>query len=145
METMPHRQHATDEPRAPQVYTARGRVDGEDWAGVADALNERMAALRLGQQELAQRSGVSVSTLRQLQHGAGRRVQNKTLAAISTALDWPADQLTAVLLAGRSTQTTAPAVDVDPILDGLRRLEERLDQVTERLAVIEGILRSLNR
>src|SRR5690348_10973934 len=69
-------------PAAPRVYTARGQVDGEDWAGVAHALNERMASLRVGQQELAQRSGVSVSTLRQLQHGASRRVQNRTLAAI---------------------------------------------------------------
>lgn len=119
---------------------------GRPVTAAEDALNERMAALRIGQQELAHRSGVSVSTLRQLQHGAGRRVQNKTLAAISTALDWPADQLTAVLLARRTPPHPAgPAVDVDPLLDGLRRLEERLDQLTERLAVIEDILRSLAR
>lgn len=141
---MPQRQPAAEGPRSSRVYTARGRVDGEDWAAVADTLNERMATLRIGQQELAQRSGVSVSTLRQLQHGAGRRVQNKTLAAISTALDWPTDQLTAVLLARRSPHVTAPAVDVDPLLDGLRRLEERLDQVIQRLGDVEAILRSLD-
>src|SRR3954468_18819655 len=84
--------------KAPPVYTARGQVEGEDWAAVATALNERMAARRVGQQELATLSGVSVSTLRQVQHGAGRRVQNKTLAAISRALDWPEGYLTDVLL-----------------------------------------------
>jgi hypothetical protein len=44
-----------------------------------------MAALRVGQQ-IAQRSGLSVSTLRLLQHGAEHRLQNRTLAALSTAL-----------------------------------------------------------
>src|SRR4051794_2084153 len=74
---------------SPRVYTARGPADGEDWAAVAVVVNERMAARRIGQQELAHLSGVSVSTLRQVQHGAGRRIQNKTLAAISRALGWP--------------------------------------------------------
>jgi DNA-binding Xre family transcriptional regulator len=142
---MSERQIPATGPQPPRVYTARGRVDGEDWAGVANALNERMATLRLGQQELAQRSGVSVSTLRQLQHGAGRRVQNKTLAAISTALEWPADHLTAVLLARRSEPPSTRVVDVDSILDGLRRIEECLARVTDRLNDLETLVRTLTR
>jgi len=127
----------------PRVYTARGRADGEDWDGVAAALNERMAALRVGQQELAGRSGVSVSTLRQLQHGASRRVQNKTLAAIATALDWPPDHLTAVLLRGRTT-VTQPLADGDPIgevVEGLARVEAQLIDLGQRLAAVEDLLR----
>src|SRR4051794_18610234 len=95
-------------PGQPRVYTARGQVDGEDWTSVSRALNDRMAARRIGQQELAQLSGVSVSTLRQLQHGAGRRVQNRTLAAICAALDWPEDHLLGVLV---STRPTVPTGD----------------------------------
>ena len=138
---MPERFPAAHSPAAPRVYTARGHVDGEDWAGVATALNERMAALRVGQQELAQRSGVSVSTLRQLQHGASRRVQNRTLAAISTALDWPEDHLTTVLRL--SQRTTVPTAEVpDSVVDGLCRIEAQLADFSNRLANIEALLRA---
>jgi len=132
---------STAGPAQPRVYTARGHADGEDWGGVAVALNERMAALRVGQQELAGRSGVSVSTLRQLQHGASRRVQNKTLTAIATALDWPPDHLTAVLLRGRPATSDA-APDGDPVAGGLARIEAQLTDVRERLAAVEALLRA---
>jgi DNA-binding Xre family transcriptional regulator len=129
----------------PGVYTARGQVAGEDWTAVAHALNQRMAALRIGQQELTERSGVSVSTVRQLQHGAGRRVQNRTLAAISTALDWPEDHLTGLLLAGRGTTSATTLDGADPVLDLLGIVVDRLDQVTARLDRIEGMLRPADR
>src|SRR5690348_14086878 len=98
------------EARERPVYTARGPVEGEDWGAVAAVVNERMAARRVGQQELAQLSGVSVSTLRQVQHGAGRRVQNKTLTAISRALGWPDDHLSVILL----NSSPGPRRTVDP-------------------------------
>lgn len=123
--------------RETRVYTARGPVEGEDWQAVAAALNERMAALRIGQQELAQRSGVSVSTLRQVQHGAGRRVQNKTLAAISRALDWPEDHLTGVLLrAGQHPAAGEPGGD-DRVMSALHAIEQRLREVSDRLGELE--------
>jgi hypothetical protein len=88
---------------------------------------------------------VSVSTLRQLQHGASRRVQNRTLAAISTALDWPEDHLTSVLLLGQST-TGAPTAEVtDAVVDGLRRIETQLADFGKRLASIEALLRATGR
>ncbi|MBI1758270.1 MAG: helix-turn-helix transcriptional regulator [Actinobacteria bacterium] len=132
--------------RPARVYTARGPVEGEDWQAVAAALNDRMAARRIGQQELAHLSGVSVSTLRQLQHGAGRRVQNKTLAAISRALAWPEGHLAAVLLtrrsapAGSTTGAERPAVD-EQVLTLLHQLERRMAEVGERLALIEHAIR----
>ena len=119
------------------VYTSRGQVDGEDWAAVAVALNERMAARRVGQQELATLSGVSVSTLRQVQHGAGRRVQNKTLAAISRALDWPEGYLTDVLVSDYCCEPVAPPPEDDPVLAALHRIEERLIEISKRLDTIE--------
>jgi DNA-binding Xre family transcriptional regulator len=140
---MPDRATTADSPPETRVYTARGPVDGEDWPAVAHALNARMATLRIGQQELAVRSGVSVSTLRQLQHGASRRVQNKTLTAISTALDWPADHLTGVLLHPHqpSTGTATP----QQALAVLARIEQRLDALDARLHGIEALLRGPGR
>ncbi|ONH22659.1 hypothetical protein BL253_35110 [Pseudofrankia asymbiotica] len=71
----------------------------ENWTAVAAALTVRMATMRISQQQLAAASGISVATIRVLQRGIGnRRVQDSTLVAISTALDWPAEHLLEVLL-----------------------------------------------
>ena len=124
--------------KSSRVYTARGPAEGEDWAAVAAALNERMAARRIGQQQLAELSGVSVSTLRLLQHGASRRVQNKTLAAIARALDWPEDHLIRVLLTGtQADQERSGEPASREILAALARIEDRLGQVLNRLTAVE--------
>ena len=120
------------------VYTSRGQVEGEDWPAVAAALNERMAARRVGQQELATLSGVSVSTLRQVQHGAGRRVQNKTLAAISRALDWPEGYLADVLLSGQGQEPPERLDTEETVLDALHRVEERLREMSGQLAAVHA-------
>ena len=127
------------EQEATSVYTSRGPSTGEDWAAVAAAVNDRMAARRVGQQELASLCGVSVSTLRQVQHGAGQRVQNKTLTAISRALDWPEDHLIDVLRAGRRPRPAQPARGEDQLAT-LARIENVLHEVTRRLDYIEGLL-----
>lgn len=123
------------------MYTARGPVEGEDWGAVAAVVNERMAARRVGQQELSALSGVSVSTLRQVQHGAGRRVQNKTLTAISRALGWPEDHLSAILLSSGTApahRSPSPAAAGDPeVAETMRRMEVRLEEISQRLAGIE--------
>ena len=127
------------------MYTARGPVEGEDWGAVAAVLNERMASRRVGQQELAQMSGVSVSTLRQVQHGAGRRVQNKTLAAISRALGWPEDHLSVILLGGGPVAPRSPDTGTGrdrETAETLRRVEVHLGEISERLALIERAVRS---
>jgi len=118
-------------------------VDGEDWAAVAVALNDQMARRRIGQQDLARVSGVSVSTLRELQHGAGRRVQNKTLTAIARALGWPDDHLIRVLLAGpRAGADEAREPTSGEILAVLVRVEDRLTEVLARLAAVEEAVTS---
>ena len=131
------------EARNRHVYTARGPVEGEDWGAVAAVVNERMASRRVGQQELAQLSGVSVSTLRQVQHGAGRRVQNKTLMAISRALGWPEDHLAGILLGGtHAPMRRMPTAEMGTgrereTVETLRRVEEHLADISQRLAAIE--------
>lgn len=130
-------------------------MEGEDWQAVADALNGRMAALRIGQQALATASGVSVATVRQLQHGAQRRrVQNSTLTAVAGALDWAPDHLIRVLLqdqdqdqdheqepdaAEQAPPGSGPAnVGTDrQILAVLLRIEQRLTDLAER--IVPGI------
>lgn len=121
------------------VYTSRGPRADEDWQAVAAALNGRMAACRIGQQELSQRCGVSVSTLRAIQHGArSRRVQNKTLAAISRALDWPEDHLTRVLLA--AGKPPSPAEDPGQVSVILARIDQRLREMNQPTSPSSGLL-----
>jgi len=133
-------ERGSDRQRPGTVYTARGQVDGEDWPAVAAALNERMAARRIGQQELATLSGVSVSTLRTLQHGASRRVQNKTLEAICRALEWPADHLTSILVTQQPVSRPAPADDGD-LRVILARIEGHVRSLADRVADIEKDVR----
>jgi transcriptional regulator with XRE-family HTH domain len=121
------------------VYTARGPADDENWTAVADALNERMRRRRVGQQRLAELSGVSVSTVRLVQSGEpGRRVQNKTLEALARALDWPDNHLIDLLLAETDAPTATPTVD-DPIMAGIERIERRLDGLARQLATVERL------
>ncbi len=127
-------------------------MEGEDWQAVADALNARMAALRIGQQALATASGVSVATIRQLQHGAQRRrVQNATLTAVASALDWPHDHLIRVLLQDQDQERDAaeqapPGSDPasagtdHQILAVLLRIEQRLTDLAER--IVPGVGRT---
>ncbi|WP_322756656.1 helix-turn-helix domain-containing protein [Frankia sp. Cas3] len=122
------------------VHTARGPRLDEDWSAVADAVNARMAHERIGQKALADVSGVSVATLRRIQHGAhGRRVQNTTLTAIARALDWPDDHLIRVLHAG-GTPTGVGQPAEREILAGIGRVEQQLAEVSRRLAAIEELV-----
>ena len=67
-------------------------------------------------------------------------MQNKTLAAISRALEWPQDHLTGVLLAGARPVPVVPAETADEVLTTLRRVEGHLRELAERLSGIETAL-----
>ncbi|MBL7498156.1 helix-turn-helix transcriptional regulator [Frankia sp. CNm7] len=111
-------------------HTAHGPADGEEWPAVADALNRRMAARRIGQQELADVSGVSVSTVRAIQRGAThRRVQNATLTALCRALDWPDDHLLRVLLAEPPADAPTTAELTAQILAAVLRIESHVEAI----------------
>ena len=71
----------------------------EDWSAVAKAITERMTALGLNQRELAERSQVALSIVREIAHDTVRRKRaGRTLEALSVALGWHPRHLAAVLL-----------------------------------------------
>jgi hypothetical protein len=102
----------------------------DDWAAVARAINERAAELGLRQRDLIERSRLSKAVVGELsRNAASRRRSARTLEALSTALDWHPQHLSAVL-AGREP----PSVD-EPVY--------RPDDVPARLAAIERQLRDI--
>lgn len=113
-----------------------GDVPDMDWSAVADALNGRLRELGLTQSELAQRSQVSVATIRQMQTpgGTARRRNPRTLRALSEALEWSPDHLEAVA-AGRDVGDD-PDRD-DPVVRDLRDVKVALSAITDRLDAIE--------
>jgi DNA-binding Xre family transcriptional regulator len=130
----------TDRRRPDPGPVSRTGIRGtEDWRAVATAVNERMAARRLGQQQLADLAGVSVSTLRLVQRGAERRVRTRTLFALSRALGWPDDHLVRVLHGAvpatgsheRSPDPVSTAIlaCVGEIRDELRQINHRLGEL----------------
>ncbi len=73
----------------------------EDWAAVAEAINERVAELGWRQRELAERSHVSPAIVREIQrHTVERRRSPRTLESLSIALGWEPQHLDAVLNGG---------------------------------------------
>ncbi|MFB9851063.1 hypothetical protein ACFFMR_11790 [Micromonospora andamanensis] len=97
------------------------------------------------QQELAERSKVSVATLRELQYATATRKRSaRTLAAISQALGWPDDYLRAVLTGampptgggdtGRADRSSLVLARLDQLHAEVRRLADAV----ERIAVDVG-------
>ncbi|MEU8209998.1 helix-turn-helix transcriptional regulator [Micromonospora sp. NPDC049044] len=112
----------------------------EDWQAVASAINGRMADLPLSQQELAERSKVSVATLRELQKATATRKRSaRTLAAISQALGWPDDYLRAVLTGstppdggggvGRADSSSLVLARLDQLHAEVRRLADAVERM----------------
>jgi transcriptional regulator with XRE-family HTH domain len=98
----------------------------QDWAAVGAAIRARLDERGMTMTELASRSGVSLTTVRELVHVLNmRRRQPRTLASLSNALGWPTDHL-ATLLRGRATEDI-PADDLAEIRSDLRDLRERVE------------------
>ena len=107
----------------------------EDWSAVAKAITERMTALGLNQRELAERSQVALSIVREIAHNTVQRKRaGRTLEALSVALGWHPRHLAAVLLDQRPP---APGDPIDYGADGvparLAAIEEQLTEITKRL------------
>ena len=98
----------------------------QDWAAVGAAIKARLDEQGMTMTELAARSGVSLTTVRELVHVLNtRRRQPRTLTSLSTALGWPAEQLGATLR-GQST-TAAPRDELAVIRGELRDLRSRVE------------------
>ncbi|MEN3320659.1 MAG: hypothetical protein V7643_4061 [Mycobacterium sp.] len=117
----------------------------EDWAAVAKAINERVHELGMKQRVLAERSSVSQAIVRELQYNTvERRRSMRTLEALSVALGWHPQHLTAVLR-GRKTPAPGDPLDFgqDPVADRLSAIEDRLDEISERLDTMNTNLETM--
>jgi hypothetical protein len=82
----------------------------EDWAAVALAITQRMGVLGWGLSDLVRHSRLSCETVRQIQLNVSeRRRYANTLRALSVALGWHTDHLTAIL----HGQTPPPPAEHD--------------------------------
>lgn len=117
----------------------------ENWSAVSKAINQRLAELGWKQRELVERSHVSQAIVREIQnHTVERRRSARTLEALSLALDWHPRHLEAVLHGRKPLEPgqTGDAV-TDEINARLGAIEDRLDEITERLGTMSGSLATL--
>lgn len=108
----------------------------DDWVAVGKAIAARLDELGMTQLDLAAKSRVSPATIRELQYNKlPRRRHPRTLEAISTALDWPAEYLNDVLVG----QQARPHEDErnDPVLGALDEIHRELHEIRTRLADVE--------
>jgi lambda repressor-like predicted transcriptional regulator len=105
----------------------------QDWQAVGAAIAARLDEQGLTMTELAARSGVSLTTVRELVHVLStRRRQPRTLAALSSALGWSDNHL-GMVLRGKAP-VGPPAPDDQPDLEArVRAVEERLSDIESRL------------
>ena len=98
----------------------------QEWSAVGAALRERLDERGMTMTELAVRSGVSLTTIRELVHVLNtRRRQPRTLASLSTALGWPSEHLGTVLRGHAVAEP--PADDLASVRHELRDLRRRVE------------------
>ena len=108
----------------------------DDWVAVGKAITTRLDELGMTQLELAAKSKVSPATIRELQYNKlPRRRHPRTLEAVSTALEWPAEYLNDVLVGKKAK----PHEDErsDPVLGVLDEIKDQLMEIRTRLAAVE--------
>lgn len=107
----------------------------ENWAAVAEAINERVDSLGWRQRELADRSRVSQAIIREIQHHTvERRRSPRTLESLSITLGWHPQHLLAVLDDRKPPELDEPIAEQgDTVHSRLDDVEERLAEITERL------------
>ena len=112
----------------------------DDWSAVAQAVTGRLEQRRMTQLEAASRAKISLTTLRELQNNTSpRRRRPQTLAALSEALGWPPEYLSAILHGEEAHPHDAEADDpvlraIDSMERDLRDLHQRVTSLERRLA-----------
>ena len=104
-------------------------ADLAHWADVAKVVNDRMTERGITQRELAERSGVSVATLRKIQGGGDQQRTRATLANVSRALGFPDEYL------WRVSQGDTPSTGPD---DGLSAVRAELADLARRVGALES-------
>lgn len=98
----------------------------QDWSAVGAAIRARLDDRGMTMTELASRSGVSLTTVRELVHVLNtRRRQPRTLASLSVTLGWPEDHLGTVLRGQAAEEPTPDALSA--IRSELRDLRDRVE------------------
>src|SRR5690242_12245629 len=88
----------------------------EDVELLGDVLLELRTRAALSQDDLAERSGISVDTIRAIEKGRHKRPHGSTLHSLSAALELPAEAQER-LFAARGGVTTADSGQRKPTLD----------------------------
>lgn len=104
-----------------------------DWASVAKAVNDRMHERGLSQRELAERSGISVATLRKIQHGQAQSRSRATLATLSRALGFRDDHLWGIANQGQPPAELLDASAIDDLRTDLADLRNRVQAIEAQL------------
>jgi transcriptional regulator with XRE-family HTH domain len=105
-----------------------------DWQAVARLTNERMRELAMTQRELSERSGVSIATLRRVQHGENQARSRATLTNVSRALGLADDHLWNIAMRRSGTRTKANGQADAQIREELAELRRRVERIEERLS-----------
>jgi hypothetical protein len=107
----------------------------EDWAAVAEAINERVAELGWRQRELAERSHVSPAIVREIQrHTTERRRSPRTLESLSVTLGWEPQHLESVLKGHRPLTVTEQVTGNGELpTSRLDAIDQRLEEITRLL------------
>jgi hypothetical protein len=109
----------------------------EDWAAVAQVIDDRVRELGWRQRELSERSRVSAAVVREIQlHTVERRRSPRTLESLSVALGWDPARLNSVLRGhtrhdGAGGQLTA---DVAALWSRLDEIDGRLDEIVKLIS-----------
>jgi hypothetical protein len=116
----------------------RSREADGDWAAVADAISGRLVQLRMTQMDAASRARISLTTLRELQNNTSpRRRRPQTLAALSVALGWPPEYLSAILRGDKSQAQPPGGGTADRTLLVMESIEQELRDLRQRVTSIE--------
>lgn len=105
-----------------------------DWQAVGRLTSERMTELAMTQRELSERSGVSIATLRRVQHGENQARSRATLANVSRALGLPDDHLWNIAMHRTTVGMDGAGRGEAQIREELAELRHRVERIEEQLS-----------